>query len=107
MPTRRLVGGNALLPNGHLTVPLGGYRLPDLPTGFAHHPAAISGECVHATDSGGSADWLQIGGDLSAFPASAPTSLTGLHVADFNVALGDLVRLATVQAGAWLAEREG
>ncbi|MEW1717968.1 DUF3089 domain-containing protein [Streptomyces sp. NPDC093109] len=107
MPTRRLVGGSALLPGGHLAVPLSSYQLPVLPTAFAHYPDAIQGECTHATDSSGSADWLQIGGDLSHFPESAPTSLAGLHVVDFNVALGDLVDLTTAQARDWLAGARG
>ncbi|AXG82151.1 DUF3089 domain-containing protein [Streptomyces paludis] len=107
MPTRRLVGGTALLPGGHLTATLSSYQLPVLPTAFAHHPDAIEGECRHATDASGSADWLQISGDLSHFPDSAPTGLAGLHVVDFNVALGDLVALTTAQAHGWLAGARG
>ncbi|MFJ1578723.1 DUF3089 domain-containing protein [Streptomyces sp. NPDC088182] len=105
LPTRRLIGGSALLPNGPLAVPLNGYQLPDLPTGFARHPDALTGECTHATDGTASADWLQVGGDLSHFPASAPAGLTGLHAMDFNVAQGDLVALAAAQTRAWLDRR--
>ncbi|MFE2843303.1 DUF3089 domain-containing protein [Streptomyces scopuliridis] len=105
LPTRRLVGGTALLPNGPLAVPLNGYRLPDLPTGFARHPDALTGECAHATDGTVSADWLQVSGDLSHFPASAPAGLTGLHAMDFDVAQGDLIALATAQTRAWLDRR--
>ncbi|MFE2636506.1 DUF3089 domain-containing protein [Streptomyces scopuliridis] len=105
LPTRRLVGGTALLPNGPLSVPLNGYRLPDLPTGFARHPDALTGECAHAVDGTVSADWLQVSGDLSHFPASAPAGLTGLHAMDFDVAQGDLIALATAQTRAWLDRR--
>ncbi|MER8069970.1 DUF3089 domain-containing protein [Streptomyces sp. NPDC094034] len=105
LPTRRLVGGNALLPNGPLAVPLNGYQLPNLATGFAHHPDALTGECAHATDGVVSADWLQVGGDLSYFPASAPAGLTGLHAMDFNVAQGDLIALTEAQTRAWLERR--
>ncbi|MFB6977881.1 DUF3089 domain-containing protein [Streptomyces scopuliridis] len=105
LPTRRLIGGSALLPNGPLAVPLTGYRLPDLSTGFARHPDALKGECTHATDGTVSADWLQVSGDLSYFPASAPAGLSGLHAMDFNVAQGDLIALATAQTHAWLERR--
>ncbi|MFD9307768.1 hypothetical protein ACFWCB_34695, partial [Streptomyces sp. NPDC060048] len=105
LPTRRLTGGNTPLQNGPLAVLLSGYPLPDLPTGFARHPGALTGECTHATDGTVSADWLQVGGDLSHFPASAPAGLTGLHVMDYNVAQGDLTALATAQARAWLDSR--
>ncbi|MFE4642051.1 DUF3089 domain-containing protein [Streptomyces sp. NPDC056730] len=105
LPTRRLTGGNTPLQNGPLAVLLSGYPLPDLPTGFARHPGALTGECAHATDGTVSADWLQVGGDLSHFPASAPAGLTGLHVMDYNVAQGDLTALATAQARAWLDSR--
>jgi hypothetical protein len=105
LPTNRLVGGNVLNPNGHLAIVLLGFTLPDYPTGFAHYPDALTGECRFRQDSAGNASWLQITGGDTLFPASSHTSALGLHVVDYNVALGDLVQLAGRQAQTWLAAR--
>lgn len=102
MPTRSLVQGNLLNPNGHLALVLLGYNLMDYATGFAHYPSTLTGQCRYAPGAGGSSSWLHItGGDF--LPASASTSPLGLHVADYNLTLGNLKALLTAQSTAWKA----
>ncbi|MFJ8331657.1 DUF3089 domain-containing protein [Streptomyces sp. NPDC094437] len=104
LPTRYLLQGDALFPNGHFGLLMPGYTLTDDPTGYARYPGTVSGGCASARDAAGTADWLQIGTGQSLFPDSARTSGLGLHVADFNVAQGDLVQLVARQSAAWLAD---
>ncbi|WP_427889167.1 DUF3089 domain-containing protein [Kribbella sp. GL6] len=100
MPTRSLVQGNVLNPNGHLALELLGYNLATYGTGFAHYPSVLTGECRYAPGDGGSSSWLNIsGGDF--LPASAGSSALGLHVADYNLALGDLKELLAAQTSVW------
>lgn len=102
MPTRRLVGGNALVPAGYLAPVMGGYPFPDLPAGFARYPSSVTGACESAVGTDGvRVDWLQVEGDLSLFAADSRTNALGLHVADVNVALGDLTALAGEQIAEW------
>jgi hypothetical protein len=105
LPTSQLVAGNVVNPNGNLAVVLLGFSLPNYPTGFAHYPDALTGQCQFRQDSAGNASWLQITGGDTLFPASSHTSGLGLHVVDYNVALGDLVELAGRQSQTWLAAR--
>ncbi|WP_416974510.1 DUF3089 domain-containing protein [Streptomyces sp. 4F14] len=102
MPTRRLVGGSALVPAGYLAPVMGGYPFPDLPAGFARYTGAVTGACESAVDPAGvRVDWLQVEGDLSLFAADSRTNALGLHVVDVNVALGDLTALAGAQIAEW------
>lgn len=101
LPTRRLLQGSLLAPNGHLALVMSGFTLPDDPTGYARYPGTVTGGCASARDSVGTADWLQLATGQSLFPDSARTSGLGLHVADFNVAQGDLIRLVAAQSAAW------
>jgi hypothetical protein len=54
-------------------------------------------------DPGGNSSWLQISGGHDTLPASASTSSLGLHVVDYNLAMGDLRSLLAAQTAAWLA----
>ena len=105
LPTSQLVAGNVLNPNRNLAIVLLGFTLPNYPTGFAHYPDTLTGQCQFRQDSAGNASWLQITGGDTLFPASSHTSALGLHVVDYNVALGALVQLAAQQAQTWLAAR--
>ncbi|MDX3004491.1 DUF3089 domain-containing protein [Kribbella solani] len=101
MPTRALVQGNILNPNGHLWLELLGYDLTSFSTGFAHYASTLTGQCRRTAN----ASWLQIDGGANILPASASTSALGLHVADCNLALGDLAELLAAQTVAWKAIR--
>jgi hypothetical protein len=103
LPTRKLLNGNALNPNGSLGLVMLGFTPPDYPTGFAHYPATLTGQCSFKQDSSGNSTWLQVTGGDALFPASTKTSALGLHVVDYNVALGDLGNLVAAQSTAWLA----
>jgi hypothetical protein len=76
---------------------------PDYPTGFARYPATLTGQCSFTQDSSGNSTWLQVTGGDALFPSSTKTSTVGLHVVDYNVALGDLVNLVSAQSTAWIA----
>ncbi|MEV0071200.1 DUF3089 domain-containing protein [Amycolatopsis sp. NPDC050768] len=102
LPTRTLVQGNALLPNGHLTAVLLGTSLPVFPTGFARYPDEFTGACEFRTVPGGTASWLQLsGGDALVGPPSSGG--LGLHVDDFSLTLGDLTALVDAQTAQWEA----
>lgn len=105
MPTRSLVQGNVLNPNGHLALELLGYTLTTFSTGFAHYPAQLTGQCRYDEETGGNSSWLQIDGGTDILPASASSSPLGLHVVDYNLALGDLTNLLAAQSAAWKAHR--
>jgi hypothetical protein len=90
----QLGGGNGLL---HPTLPadrVGGG------TGFVAYPGSLSGACHHTP----AATWLQV----ARTPGSQIPEQTeqlgpdwGLHVADVNLALGDLIRAVRLQAAGW------
>lgn len=105
LPTRTLVEGNALNPNGDLALVLGGYSLSTYPTGFARYPGDLSGQCRLVQDAGGTASWLQVTGGQGILAAPSGNSAFGLHVVDYNLALGDLQRVLAAQTSAWLAAR--
>jgi hypothetical protein len=105
LPTNRLLEGTVVLPNGHLSVVLSGFTLENRPAGFVRREATLTGQCRVQTDAAGTASWLQVEGGSSLFPAGSSTSALGLHVIDYNVALGDLVELAGLQATQWTADR--
>jgi hypothetical protein len=48
----------------------------------------VTGQCRYAEDPGGNSSWLQISGGHDILPASASTSSLGLHVVDYNLAMG-------------------
>lgn len=103
MPTRTLVRGNALNPNGHLAVPLFGLSLTTYPTGFAGYSGLLRGHCAFTGDATTNQSWFQVDNGTALFPASTSTAAIGLHVADYSVAFGDLSRLVAAQAAAWPA----
>jgi hypothetical protein len=103
LPTRKLLNGDAVNPNGSLGVVMLGSTPPDYPTGFARYPATLTGQCSFTQDSSGNSTWLQVTGGDALFPSSTKTSTVGLHVVDYNVALGDLVNLVSAQSTAWIA----
>lgn len=105
LPTNRLLEGTIMLPNGHLSLVLSGFALENRPAGFVHREATLTGQCRVQADSAGTASWLQVDGGGSLFPAGSSTSALGLHVVDYNVALGDLVELAGLQSAQWTADR--
>ncbi|MEY9863012.1 hypothetical protein ABH935_008661 [Catenulispora sp. GAS73] len=100
LPSRQLVDGNALLPNGNLAVVAAGYTLPDVPAGFAHFRGELLGQCENQDG----ASWLELTDLGGLLPTSTQTSDLGTHVVDYNVALGDLTTLAARQAAAWAAQ---
>ncbi|WP_194908691.1 DUF3089 domain-containing protein [Catenulispora rubra] len=100
LPSRQLVDGNALLPNGDLAVVAAGYTLPDVPAGFAHFRGELLGQCENQDG----ASWLELTDLGGLLPTSTQTSDLGTHVVDYNVALGDLTALAAQQAAAWAAQ---
>jgi hypothetical protein len=102
LPTQQLLDGNPLLPNGQLSLLLIGWNFRDDPSGFTRYSAQLQGQCESVDDSSGNASWLQVTGQTDLFPAPGSSSGLGLHVVDFNVALGDLVALAAAQSNAWL-----
>ncbi|MFE4017392.1 DUF3089 domain-containing protein [Streptomyces sp. NPDC059101] len=107
MPTQRTLNGNLLSPKGSMGVVLTGYRVPDAAAGYVHHPSALKGECRLQKTAHGTTSWLQISGDTSAFTEPNTKSLlSGLHVVDFNVAQGNLTRLARAQSAIWQARHQ-
>jgi hypothetical protein len=69
-------------------------------TGFAAYPGALTARCSTA----GGADVLHVSGGVSGHPVAELQQLGpawGLHVADVNLALGDLVTLVGREASAW------
>lgn len=106
LPTERLLNGNVVDPNGSLALVLLGFTPTTYQTGYAHYSDALTGQCSFATDSTGNSTWLEISGDDGLFPSSAQSSALGLHVVDYNVALGDLVQLAGRQSVEWISAHE-
>jgi len=102
LPTRRLVRGNALAPNGALTHLLTDYTLPTDPTGYRAQPGALSGRCAYAGDASANSSWLQITDHAGLLPDTSDSAL-GLHVVDYNVGLGSLRALLSAQAERWAA----
>jgi hypothetical protein len=100
LPTQQLLDGNLLIPNGQLSLLLIGWSFRNHPTGFTHYATQLQGQCESVDDSSGNASWLT--GQTDLFPPSGSSSGLGLHVVDYNVALGDLVALAAAQSNAWL-----
>lgn len=101
LPTRTLVRGNALAPNGVLSVLLLGYTLPDDPTGYREIPGALSGHCAFAGDESSNDSWLQVDDPTGLLPDMS-TSALGYHVVDANVDLGGLRALLTAQVDHWM-----
>ncbi|ARJ06866.1 lysophospholipase [Cnuibacter physcomitrellae] len=101
LPTRTLVRGSLLAPNGALTHLLIGYTLPSDPTGYRATPGALTGRCAFAGDATSNASWLQIEDPTGMLPDTA-TSALGLHVVDYNVDLGGLHTLLSAQAAQWV-----
>jgi hypothetical protein len=69
-------------------------------TGFASYPGALTAHCSTADG----ADVLHVSGGVAGHPVAELQQLGpawGLHVADVNLALGDLVRLVGDEAKAW------
>jgi hypothetical protein len=69
-------------------------------TGFASYPETLTAHCSTA----GGADVLHVSGGVAGHPVAELQQLGpawGLHVADVNLALGDLVRLVGREATAW------
>jgi hypothetical protein len=102
LPTRGLVRGHAVAPNGALTHLLTGYTLPTDPTGYRASPGALSGRCAFAGNADANSSWLQIIDHEGLLPDTSGSAL-GLHVVDANVDLGDLRALLAAQAGRWAA----
>ncbi|MFI6323016.1 DUF3089 domain-containing protein [Nonomuraea sp. NPDC050556] len=100
LPARPLLRGNALTPNGSLTLLLGDYRAPAVPTGFAGYPGRVTGHCAQATGAKGQVNWLQVDGAEELKKSGFPL---GLHTVDFNVDSGNLADLVTAQGVAWTA----
>lgn len=103
LPTNRLLEGTIVLPNGHLSIVLAGVTLQNRPTGFTRYPGALTGQCRVQADAAGTASWMQVAGGGAILPPG--DGGLGLHVLDYNVALGDLVRLAAAQTLSWTATR--
>ena len=101
LPTRQLLRGNALAPDGGLTLLFGDYRAPDYPTGFFTPPGEVTGQCFSAIGRQGRLTWLQVNG-LEKIMQSNP--VLGLHVFDLNVAAGDLLDLVRAQSKQWAAD---
>jgi len=93
--------GNALAPDGGLTLLLGDYRAPDYPTGFFTPRDEVTGQCLSAVGRQGRLTWLQVDG-LEKIKQSNPA--LGLHVFDMNVANGDLLALIRAQSRQWAAD---
>ena len=98
LPTRRLLRGSALAPDGGLTLLFGDYRAPDYPTGFFTLPGQVTGQCRSAIGNQGRLTWLQVNG-LEKIKQS--NSVLGLHVFDMNVAAGDMLDLIRAQSKQW------
>ncbi|MEU4701892.1 DUF3089 domain-containing protein [Nonomuraea dietziae] len=101
LPTRKLLNGNALTPNGSLTLLLGSYRFSQHPTGYDRYTDTLRGRCARAVDEKGPVNWLQVSGGDHLFPSTAPDHVLGLHVADHSVVLGDVAALVAAQAAVW------
>ncbi|UAJ79491.1 DUF3089 domain-containing protein [Leifsonia sp. ZF2019] len=104
LPTRTLVRGSLLAPNGALTHLLLGYTLPADPTGYRSTPGALSGHCAFAGDATANTSWLQIDDPTGMLPDTS-TSALGLHVVDYNVDLGGLRALLAAQISQWAQTR--
>lgn len=98
LPTRQLLRGNALAPDGGLTLLFGAYRAPDYPTGFFTPPNEVTGQCYSAIGVQGRLTWLQVNG-LEKIAQS--NVVLGLHVFDMNVANGDMLDLIRAQSKQW------
>ena len=104
LPTRTLVRGSLLAPNGALTHLLLGYTLPADPTGYRETLGALTGHCAFAGDATANSSWLQIDDPTGMLPDTS-TSALGLHVVDYNVDLGGLRALLAAQTAHWLRTR--
>jgi hypothetical protein len=100
LPTRRLLRGTALAPDGGLTLLFADYRAPDYPTGFFTLPGQVTGQCYSAIGRQGRLTWLQVDGLEKIAQSNA---VLGLHVFDMNVASGDLLNLIRAQSKEWAA----
>jgi len=100
LPTRQLLRGTALAPDGGLTLLFGDYRAPDYPTGYFTLPDQVTGQCYRATGPQGRLTWLQVNG-LEKITSS--NTALGLHTFDLNVAAGDLADLMRAQSKQWAA----
>ncbi len=77
--------------------------LPKYATGFVAYPGQVTGTCMNT----GGASWLQIdephpgvaGKRVSLAQTLGPT--WGLHLLDFNIDQGDLVKLVSAEAASW------
>ncbi|RJO75614.1 DUF3089 domain-containing protein [Nocardia panacis] len=105
LPTRNLLRGNDIAPAGSLSFIMRAYRLPGLPTGFARYRGALTGSCRYAAGAQGSSSWLAVGGPVEAVLGTSGEGDLGLHVADYSVALGNLVELLDAQSAAWRMRR--
>ncbi len=101
LPTRTLVRGNALVPNGVLSALLIGYTLPADSTGYRESPGALEGHCAFSGDTTTNSSWLQVDDPTGLLPDTS-TSALGYHVVDANVDLGDLRALLTAQITRWM-----
>lgn len=104
LPTRKLVRGSLLAPNGALSHLLIGYTLPSDPTGYRATPGALTGRCAFAGDATANTSWLQIDDPTGMLPDTS-TSALGLHVVDYNVDLGGLRALLDAQTAQWESTR--
>lgn len=104
LPTRTLVRGSLLAPNGALSHLLIGYTLPSDPTGYRATPGGLGGHCAFAGDATANTSWLQVD-DPSGMLPDTSTSALGLHVVDYNVDLGGLRSLLAAQAARWAHTR--
>jgi hypothetical protein len=80
-----------------------GFPVPDVSTPWIAAPGAYRARC--SSENG--ADVLQVT-PVGGAPVlrALPDATWGLHLADVNIALGDLVDLVRAQARAWLGPRE-
>jgi hypothetical protein len=100
LPTRTLVRGSLLAPNGALSHLLIGYTLPSDRTGYRATPDALTGRCAFAGDANANTSWLQVEDPAGMLPDTS-TSALGLHVVDYNVDLGGLRALLAAQITQW------
>jgi hypothetical protein len=92
LPSSRLIGSG--LPGDAVPGSSG------LSTGFAAYPDTLTAHC----DRAGDANVLHVSGGVSGHPVKSLQQLGpawGLHVADVNLALGDLVAIVGREAAAW------
>ncbi|WP_348789322.1 DUF3089 domain-containing protein [Leifsonia sp. NPDC080035] len=104
LPTRTLVRGSLIAPNGALSHLLIGYTLPSDPTGYRAAPGALTGRCAFAGDANTNTSWLQVEDPAGMLPDTS-TSALGLHVVDYNVDLGGLRALLAAQTAQWAQTR--